>query len=313
MLRAAAWIACVAVTLPLVLAQSPATLRPNFEVVSIKPCKAGDIVPGRGGSEGGGSLTRESFSPGRLNLRCWTVKSLVRAAYVQFGSGSGGIMSSIPIEGGPAWIDSERYDIQTKAEGNPGLDRMLGVLMRTLLEDRFQLKVNRKTRAIPVYVLTVAKGGPKFPAFQEGTCVPLPIDDLLRKFPPPEPPPLPSGQRYCTFLGDMKGSNRTLEAQGATLDQFARLGLAGMDRPVMNKTGLKGRFNLNLEYAPDQTFSQGFRDGDRPGGDPAFLASDPAGPSIFTALQQQLGLKLEPSKGPGEYLVIHRVEKPSAN
>ena len=203
----------------------------------------------------------------------------------------------VPIEAGPAWINSERYTIEAKADVVPSQGMMHGPLLRALLEDRFHLKIHRETREIPVYALTVAKGGLKLKPFQEGSCTPIDFDAFFAQFPPPLLPEPPQGKRYCTTRGTSKGLNNLVEAEGMSLDLFTRDYLGRLDRPVINRTGVAGLFNFLLEFAPD----------DAP-------ADDPAGaPSIFTALQQQLGLKLEASRGPGEFLVIDGVERPSEN
>jgi len=109
----------------------------------------------------------------------------------------------------------------------------------------------------------------------------------------------------------MKGPNVVWNADGMSVEELCRFVLRGMDRPVVDKTGLTGRFDVRLEYFPDENSSSTVRrggsldDGDHP--------EIPAGPSIFTALQEQLGLRLERAQGPGEFLVIDRVEKPSDN
>jgi len=268
-------------------AQSP----PKFEVASIKPCKA-DIDPnGRGG---GG---RESLSPDRLKLDCQTVKGLIQMAYVLFADGRVHPRVFVPIEAGPGWIASERYTIDAKTEGAPNHATMHGPMLQALLEDRFHLKVHRETREIPVYLLTVAKGGLKLKPFQPGSCTPIDFDAFFAQFPPPPLPEPPQGLRYCITRGISKGQNNLVEAEGMSLDLFTRDYLGRLDRPVINKTGIAGLFDFRLEFAPD----------DAPIDDPA------GGPSIFTALQQQLGLKLEPTRGPGEFLVIDHVEKASEN
>ncbi len=206
------------------------------------------------------------------------------------------------IEGGPAWINSDLYTIEAKAEGTPGEGVMKGAMMRALLEDRFKLKIHTQTREIPVYALTAAKGGVKMPRVQEG-CTPLDITQF-------SPPELKAGVRYCrTNIAQRKGRNVTVDIEAMTMDDFCKTTLMFMDRPVINKTGLPGLFNFQMVYAADETSSPGYRNGrgvfDQP-------TDDPPAPSIFTALQD-LGLKLEPAKGPGEFPVIDSVEKPSAN
>ncbi len=266
----------------------------KFEVASIKPCKA-DVVP-----EGGRGGGRENLSPGRLNLECRTVKGLIQMSYVLFSDGRVHPRMVVPIEGGPGWINSEHYTIDAKAEGAPThaptQAMMHGPMLQALLEERFHLKTHRETREIPVYVLTVAKGGLKLKPFQEGSCTPIDFDSFFSQFPPPPLPEPPQGRRYCITRGTSKGLNNLVEAEGMSLDLFTRDYLGRLDRPVINRTGIAGLFDFHLEFAPDETASD-----------------DPAGaPSIFTALQQ-LGLKLEAGKGPGEFLVIDRVDKPTEN
>lgn len=263
----------------------------KFEVAAIKPCKS-EVVPE--GARGGG---RESLSPGRLNLECRTVKGLIQMAYVLFANGHVNPRALVPVEGGAAWINSERYTIDAKTEGTPSHGTMHGPMLQALLEDRFHLQIHRETREIPVYLLTVAKGGLKLKPFQPGSCTPIDFDFFFSKFPPPDLPELPAGQKYCLNRGTSKGLNNLVEAEGMSLDAFAQAYLGGLDRPVINKTGIAGLFDFRLEFAPDEAASD-----------------DPAGaPSMFTALQQQLGLRLETGKGPGEFLVIDRVERPSGN
>ena len=174
---------------------------------------------------------------------------------------------------------------------------MQGPMLQALLEDRFSLKIHHETKEVQVYTLTVAKGGPKLQRFQEASCVPMPSAYPL--------PPLVQGQQYCKVrIGLLKPA---VDAEGSTLDEFCKLLSLVFDRPVVNTTGIEGRFDIHLEFAPDETTPRLL-----PRGDAASVA-DPAGQPIFTALQQQLGLKLVPAKGPGEFLVIDHVEKPSEN
>ena len=168
-------------------------------------------------------------------------------------------------------------------------------MMQALLEDRFKLQMHRETRQNPVYALTVAKGGLKLKPFQEGSCTPS--SDTPRV---PGQPPL------CKARASSKGANVVaIDGQGMTLDEFSGLVLTAsafgfkFDRPIINKTGIAGRFDLHLEFAIDDVR--------------AAASLDPAYPSIFTAVQQQLGLKLEPTRGPAEFLVIDHIERPSEN
>jgi len=296
---------------PRVRAQSAAPATAKFEVASIKPCKAGDF--GGGGGRKGNTKTGgggRSSSPGRLSTMCDTVENLIRSAYVMCASGSCVRDPSSPqIEGGPSWIQSERYQINARADGAPSVDMMSGPIMQTLLVDRFHLKIHRETREVPLYALTVAKGGPKLKPFQEGTCIPHdPASPMLS--------PEQRSQNNCFGPGiRFRGPNFGLEATGTTLDSLSKLLYIILDRPVINQTAITGRFDINIEFArPEGTPVF------RPAGEPvppptapAEASDEPAAPSIFTAFEKQLGLKLEPAKGPSDFFVIDRIEKPSEN
>jgi uncharacterized protein (TIGR03435 family) len=261
----------------------------GFDVVSVKPCKLDVGEPGRGGP---GSFTPESHSPGRLNLHCVTVRSLIRWTYVHFAGGQNHFPApDTPVDGGPSWLDSEHYDIETRASGTPDVAVMMGPMMETLLAERFHLQLRREAREVPAYALTVAKGGPKLPRFAEGICVVL-VDDLLTKFPPPPPPDLGPGQRYCHASQTMAGGLAEVNLEGATVDQFRKMFLHDLGRPLIDKTGLTGRFVFRYSYAPED---------------------ETAGTTLFTALQQQLGLRVEPAKGTGERIVVEHAERPTAN
>ena len=135
----------------------------GFEVASIKPCATGD--GGRRGQKRGGD------SPGRLSENCVTVSNLIRQAYVEFADGRQNVLSSVSIEGGPVWIDSETYSIEAKADSALNQTTMRGQMLQVLLNERFKLKIHTESVQVPVYALSVAKGGPKFPPTREGSCV----------------------------------------------------------------------------------------------------------------------------------------------
>jgi bla regulator protein blaR1 len=293
---------------PAVRAQSATGAAPKFEVASIKPCNAAMGSPDgiRGGNTSGGES-----SPGRLHLGCFvlahedTERGLISRAYGMFANGNRNPPWAVPpVEGGPEWIRSERYQIDAKAESPQSQEMMEGPMLQTLLEDRFHLRVHRATREIPVYALTLAKKGPRLQPFQEGSCVPL-------DFTKPRWHAAGPGQKNCNaYLGTGKGGSRRLDAEGMTLDEFSRFISFGLDRPVLDKTGIAGRFLFHLEFAPDEALTPSLRNG----GDAAPPTVDPAGaPSLFTAIQEQLGLKLDSAKGPGTILVVDHVEKPSQN
>jgi uncharacterized protein (TIGR03435 family) len=281
---------------PLIRAQSAAAAVPKFEASSIRPCSD---VPGLKRGYG------YSSSSGTLNTGCMALVGadnlgLVQRAYVRFADGHPHWPGIVPITGGPAWIHSELYDIDARANGNPNEEMMQGPMLQALLEDRFQLKIHRETREVPVYALTVADGGSKLKPFTEGSCSPMPLTV-------PMPTPAP-GQEYCKVR--VATRKPAVDAQGSTLAEFSQLLNLVLDRPVIDKTGITGKFDIHLEFAIDAATPRFL-----PGGDLARFAdaaSEPAGPSIFTAIQQ-LGLKLEPTQGSRDFLVIDHVERPTEN
>lgn len=201
------------------------------------------------------------------------------------------------VSGAPAWLTSERYDIEAKTEGDLAFQASLPMI-QTLLEDRLQFKFHRETREQPIYALVVAKAGKLHEA--EGECGPRPDTPP----PPPEPGKLPTAPcgGFFLFPGRLSGQKVAITQ---LLDSLSRL----TGRVVLDKTNLTGKYDIHLDYTPEQGQFQGPPGGPLPGLPP----TDPNGPSLFTALQEQLGLKLESQKGPVEMLVIDHVERPSDN
>lgn len=275
---------------------------PKFEVASIRPCKDAPGTPGGGRGAGGNP------SSGRFVINCQTLKGIIGRAYTS------GTPPLPPLEGAPAWTSSERYTINAEAEGNPGRDTMNGPMLRALLQERFQLKTHSETREVPAYALAVAKGGPKLKPHENGNSIDIGLVKPLTAAPPLLPAP---GERpmLCGMNrpGNRLGPNTILDIPGVSLDYFARtiLGVAIWDRPVINNTGLTGLFDIHLEFAREPGNPYEYRSPD--GEAPAIAAPGEAGPSIFTALQEQLGLKLERTRAAREFLVIDRVERPSEN
>ncbi len=252
-------------------------LPPRFDVASIKPCQepVNDLGP--------------HSSPGRLVTDCTELLNLIGNAYTTFADGQLNHNSDpAPINGGPSWIHSASYEIDATADGHPAVPMMMGPMMQRLLEDRFQLKIHRQTVEGSVYFLGAAHGGLKLTPFREGSCTPY---STL-----PRPPLLP-GTDYCeTFISGGKAS--AITATGATIGQFTKTLRVLLDRPVIDRTGISGRFDMHVRFSEVA---------------PEVAASDPNSVSIFDALQDQLGLKLESGRGPIETLVIDHIERPSGN
>jgi uncharacterized protein (TIGR03435 family) len=275
---------------PAIRAQSAPAATPKFEVVSIKPCEfrqnfISDMAP-----EG-------NSTPGNLRTGCFPLldangRGLIRGAYAP--------NPFTPINGSPSWVHSAYYEINAKAEGNPSVATMTRAMMRVLLEEYFHLKIHQQIAEGPMFFLRVARGGPKLHRFAEGSCTPVEAGPEI---------PLQPGQQYCKSIMS-GGSPASIEDQGATIEHFSGMLPAMLGRPVVNKTGIAGRFDMRIEFSRDGTVLQPLRPAQPADGRPP--ASDP-GDSIFTAIQEQLGLKLEPAKGPVETFVIDHIERPPAN
>jgi len=218
---------------------------------------------------------RISFPNGTFTATGITVKNCITLAYN---------IPSYQLAGDPSWIGDQRYDIVAKvaagavrAPRDPERMPQMRAALQALLADRFQLVIHRETKLIPGYALVVAKNGFKLKET---------IDDGKANF----------------------GSNRgKFTAHEISVELLAR-NLSGiLSSPVADMTGIKGVFDLTLEWSPDEVQSPV-----KAGGEAAEPAA-PAGPSIFTALQEQLGLKLETQKTPVEMIVIDRIEKATAN
>ena len=291
---------------PAIRAQSAPPSTPKFEVASIRPGCAGG-GPGKSidtKQKGGGAIP--ASSPGRLSVcgpLAQDMGGLIQKAYGRFANGRRNPpWAVVPVEGGPAWVQTDPYLISARAEDDASLELMQGPMLQALLEDRFKLKMHRETREVPVYALTVAKGGSKLQPFKEGACVPTDFSQV---------PYIPdSAQKNCNdMIRFLTPPKLSVEGQGANLEVITFLLGRIMDRPVIDKTGLTGMFDFHLEFAADQSTPV-----DLP---PALTPPEPAdpsgAPSIFSAIQEQLGLKLEPAKGPRDFLVIDRVERPSEN
>jgi uncharacterized protein (TIGR03435 family) len=286
---------------PILEAQSTSVATSKWEAVSIRPCEPGSVAPG--GRSGGMGV-----SPQRLHVTCWPLDFLIQATYT-FANDRNKLVLEVnsnglvPVSGGPAWMRSERYDIEAKAEGNPTAREMQGPMLRALLEDRFKLKVHLEAREGPVYELTVAKSGFKLQPMKEGSCIPLDLLNLQTKMMADPKATLAEFANACHNGGIQRGSPMwTAEFQGTDLDEVARWLTRGLDRPVVNKTGISGLFHFQFAFSPDPSA-------------PGYVPSDdpPGGPSIFAAIQTAAGLKLEPTKGLVQHIVVDSAERPSEN
>lgn len=279
----------------------------HFDVASVKPCKAAEGNGGGRNAAGAGGAAG-SASPGRLDLKCRTVTGLIQMAYFQFADGKRTPPGrGIPVSGGAAWINSDRYDIDATAEAAPGQAMMSGPMLQALLEDRFQLKIHRETREVPVYALTVAKGGPKLQPAEPGKCIPRD---------PEHPVPRsqwPSGLLPCGLFAPSPAKDGVY-MYSTTLAYFCGQLSVLLDRDVVDRTGIAGQFDIHVEAPSAEPSTGDIADGMPKQHAPIVRASPTGamGSAIFDAVQK-VGLKLESAKGSGEFLVIDRVERPSEN
>lgn len=247
------------------LAQSPAS-RPAF-----KEFEVATIKPVAPDAKAGRYIIMQGVH--RFVEKNYTLKLLIAAAYD---------LNPRTISGGPSWVESDHYDILgvTPGEVRPSHDEQM-TMLRSLLADRFKLTFHREPKTFSIYELEVAKNGPKL---KESTA------------PPDDPPALISTVYPQRIL---------LPARNATMSDFVSLlQRAVLDRPVVDKTGISGRYDFDLSWAPDET---------QFGGEVPVAPADAPSAPFFTAIQQQLGLRLVATKGPVEALVVDKVERPSAN
>lgn len=273
----------------------------SFEVASIRACNTRNFQPGQRSS------AAVENSPVELVLGCQTLERLLETAFGAFADGHHHPFAFIRILGGPAWINSDPYEIRAKSETPQSRGMMHGPMLQALLEDRFKLKTHRETRQIPVYALTVGKNAPKLRQFKEGDCVPWNPDDPL---PIPQSPDQPWPQSCGVFIGTAKG----FDGHSVTMEDLANLFLGRLERKVIDETGIAGKFDIHLDLLPNDLLGRSpATTTQNDAGDP-IPASDP--PLIFSAVNtalQKLGLTLKAAQGPGEFLVIDHIERPTEN
>lgn len=244
-----------------VTAQAPS--QQDFEVASIKRSEPGNL---RGS-------TFEFLPGGGLRIANGTLRAILETAYD---------VREFQILGGPGWVNSERYDILARSAdslfnltGASNDVKTVRLRLQTLLRQRFNLEVHRETRELPEYALEVAKKGPK-----------LIQDDASNGS--------SNGrtgiQRSC---GQMIGTN-------ATMANLTLMLARQLDRPVLDRTGLTGKYNFQFAWTPDSGPCSGSPDSSN-------------APSIFTALEETLGLRLDSIKGPVDSLIIDHADRPSEN
>ena len=280
-----------------VMAQSPP---PEFDVASI-----------RLNVQGGPWVFNGQKSPGTFAAENQTLRALIQEAYgrpsgkrnwlpVFVAAGAG-----IPIYGGPKWIGSDRYNITAKWTASPdayatvqSIDKTqaeMDLRLRALLEQRFKVKLHRETRELPVYELRIAKAG----KLRQGTCTTFnPTDPLSTAG--------PQLVHYCGTSGlGRKGLDWTLDGAGMKMaDLASTLSFLIGTRTVVDQTGFTGTFDAHLRWTPGMGEF---------GATHVPPSPEDVDESIFTVLQEQLGLTLKAGNGPVEVIVIDHAERPSEN
>ena len=260
-------------------AQSPAASHQAFDVVTIKPSKT--FVGGMGlGKSSKDSVSLINVSP----------RALIANAY--------GLKPRL-VSGGPDWMDSTEYDIECKVlvtdpSHPPQLTRdQIRLMMQSLLADRFKLSLHTESRQLPVFGLAIAKGGPKLQEAKPGNTYPNGLKG-------------PDGR---SGAGMMIVQNQKFTGQAIAISGIVDTLSILLDRTVVDRTGLTGRYDVTLQLPrPDRAPS---RQG--PPTEPSSTSPDDSQPSLFTLVEEQLGLKLISTKAPVETLVIDHIERPSEN
>jgi uncharacterized protein (TIGR03435 family) len=235
----------------------------TYDVVSIKPYKQSDA----------GMSMWWRTTPDGFSCQGFDLANLIRNAY--------NIVMDDQLTGLPPWANSDRYSVDAKIDEDAAAaikklprdqrGKVQDSMLQAVLADRFQLKLHTESRELPIYNLVIAKAGLKT-----------------------EPTPDGKGSGYSMGPGQLKGN-------GIELDSLAYSLSNEVGRLIVNKTGLNGKYTIDLKWQPDSMAA-----GSSPAGNDAL-------PDLFTALEEQLGLKLEPAKGPVDVYVIDHVEKPSEN
>jgi uncharacterized protein (TIGR03435 family) len=288
--------------LPLALMLGCCAAAQEFEVASIKPAAPQDVGKMRIMMRGGPGTE----DPGQITYSNVPLRNLVMNAYG---------MKNFQISG-PAWLDTGHFDVLAKVPKGATKED-LKVMLQKLLAERFQLQAHREKKELPIYALVVAKNGPKLKESAEDAPAPPGGPQMADG-------PAPPARGRGSFGGGRGGGMMMMINNGRlqlTANRQPVSGIADMlsnqlGRPVVDQTGLTGKYDFTVEFTPEEgQMMRGPMGGmapPPPGAGPAPGDAAPDGPAaanLFTALQEQLGLKLEPKKGSVDFLVIDHIEK----
>jgi uncharacterized protein (TIGR03435 family) len=266
--------------------------KPEFEVATIKPNKVADDRRGL------------YMSRGKFTVTGMPIAEVIRFAY--------DLKSDAQLAGGPSWVNSNKLDIEAKESDaqvqafakipSEQMVSQVRLMVQSLLADRFNLKIGHDTKELPVYALVVAKNGPKM------TVTEAPSLNPPSAGPGDTPHKTPRSRTGIQMnrKGELEGMSTTTDMLANVLSRQQELG----NRLVLDKTGLTGHYNWKLTWTPSNAEAPMSADGTAAPGGPA---ADASAPSLFTVLQEQLGLKLEPQKAPVNVIVIDHIDPPSPN
>jgi uncharacterized protein (TIGR03435 family) len=255
------------------------TKRLEFEAASVKPSASTRLL---------GTMVRD----GKLTATGISLKALIALAYD---------VREAEISEGPNWVGSERYDMNAKAAGPAGISD-LKLMIRALLEDRFQLQTHRETKEMPVYALIIGKNGPKLKASNNLDCTDPSVYTPPPQLPTPGQPVRPVNIRCGNFyvLNDrLQGRKVTLRQLASTLSNMNIV-----EQRVVDQSGIAGTFDIDLQW--DASPGTSTRSTDT-------IPDNANLPPIFEAFQEQLGLKLQSQRSPVDVLVIDNAAKPTSN
>jgi uncharacterized protein (TIGR03435 family) len=267
---------------------APATL-PSFDAVSIRQ----NVTAGPGGRTGG------AMQPERFVVQNATLKTIVRRAHGTTGQAPGNTLDLLDqqVAGGPEWVTTDKFDINATTTG-PTAPAQMRLMVQRMLADRFRMKAHWETREMPVYLLTMARPdgrpGPGLTFKSDAECArgrgegPRPMPQ------PGEPMPPPNCGGIQFGPGQLIAGGVPMEWLVSTFTNVPVI--TGVDRPVLDRTGLKGNFAFELKFAALQNTNP-----------------NPDRPQFMTALQEQLGLKLDAARAPIDVLVIDSVQRPPEN
>jgi len=270
----------------------PRAESPTFEVASVKPTRSRP-----------GPLRIETLPGGRFVATNVTLRALIQNAYR---------LQLFQVIGGPAWLSFDRFDIVAKAEAvdgdqiaanEPGRPSRTQLMLRALLADRFKLTIRAESRELSMYALVVARSDGRLGSALQQAATDCRAQTTAAAGSVVKAPPASANGKPCGIQVGL-GS---LTMGGASLAQVASALSGLLDRTVVDRTGLAGAFDAALKWTPDES-TPGMAQKAK-----YVPAIDPNGPSIFTAVQEQLGLKLDPTKGPVDVLVVVSAQPPSPN